>query len=286
MPTEGKDKVQLLAELNDFLLEESSAQRQPIIIIDEAQNLSSEALEEIRLLSNLEADSFKLVQIILVGQPELKEIIAKPSLRQLRQRISISCHLSPLNREETEEYIFHRLETVGNRDCVTFAEGVIDQIFAFSGGVPRLINLICDFLLLSAFVEETREISDQLTQDAVRELSFESANPPPSAGFDSATVPPRLEQNPSLEDRLARIEENYSRINASRIENEAILERLTSQGSIIEYLINQQQTQFGQIDEQIKKLSAQIDRLRQALLVDSKRDDRQKPVALESNAKK
>ena len=286
MPTEDKDKVQLLAELNDFLLEESSAHRQPIIIIDEAQNLSSEALEEIRLLSNLEADSFKLVQIILVGQPELKEIIAKPSLRQLRQRISISCHLSPLNREETEEYIFHRLETVGNRDCVSFAEGVIDQIFQFSGGVPRLINLICDFLLLSAFVEETHEISDQLTQDAIKELSFESAGQPASVSSSSATVPPRLEQNPSLDDRLARIEESYARINASRSENEAILERLTSQGSIIEYLINQQQNQFSHLDEQLKKLSAQIDRLRQAILVDSREEQRRKPVPLESNAKK
>ena len=173
----GKDKVQLLRELNDFLLAECTAGRQPIIIIDEAQNLSTDALEEIRLLSNLEADNFKLMQIILVGQPELKQIISNPSLRQLRQRISISCHLNPLNREETEEYIFHRLATVGNRDCVVFLDGVFDMIYRFSGGIPRLINLLCDFLLLSAFVEETREIDVELVKDAVTELSFEELQP-------------------------------------------------------------------------------------------------------------
>jgi general secretion pathway protein A len=163
----------LLNELNDFLLEENAAGRQAIIIIDEAQNLTEEALEEIRLLSNLEADNFKLVQIILVGQPELKQIIARPSLRQLRQRVSISCHLNPLNREEIEEYIFHRLGTVGKRDCVNFADGVFDAIYRFSGGIPRLINLICDYLLLTAFVEESHDIDMDMVNDAVNELSFE-----------------------------------------------------------------------------------------------------------------
>jgi len=130
LKTEGKDKVQLITELNDFLLEECSSNRQPIIIIDEAQNLSTEALEEIRLLSNLENDNFKMMQIILVGQPELKQIIAQPSLRQLRQRISISCHLNPLNRKESEEYIYHRLGTVGSRDCVKFHDGVLTQFLS------------------------------------------------------------------------------------------------------------------------------------------------------------
>ncbi len=287
LSTEGKDKVQLIADLNDFLLSECTSNRQPIIIIDEAQNLSTEALEEIRLLSNLEAEDFKMVQIILVGQPELKQIIAQPSLRQLRQRISISCHLSPLNREETEEYIFHRLATVGSRDCVSFLAGVIDKIFHFSGGVPRLINLICDFLMLSAFVEETHEITMELVDDAVNELSFDDSGPnpmdtqvrhsvPSALNTSSVTLPPAMsisapgQTSVALEDRLARIEINYSKINADRSEKEAIMERLSSQGSILEYLINQQHNQFGQFDDQLKKISAQIDRLRQAVLVDGK----------------
>ena len=290
--TDGKDKVQLLTDLNDFLLEESTAQRQPIIIIDEAQNLSDEALEEIRLLSNLEADSFKLVQIILVGQPELKQIIAKPSLRQLKQRISISCHLNPLNREETEEYIFHRLETVGNRDCVNFAEGTFDRIFKFTGGVPRLINLICDFLLLSAFVEETREIDMTLVNDAVNELSFEEARlqtPEELAAHMSHQSHPgngsRNAGGSTLDDRLARIEENYAKLSSGQAEREAVLERLSSQGSILEYLINQQQNQFGQFEDQLKKISAQVERLRQALLGDGKPVEHQEPVAFEPRRK-
>ena len=270
LKTEGKDKVHLITELNDFLLEECSSNRQPIIIIDEAQNLLAEGLEEIRLLSNLEADNFKMVQIILVGQPELKQMIAQPSLLQLRQRINISCHLSPLNREEAEEYIYHRLATVGNRDCVKFLDGVFDTIFRFSGGVPRLINLICDFLLLSAFVEETREIDMALVTDAVNELSFEETGTPHPSSVPSKTAHLPLQHTISLDDRLARIEENYAKLNANRSEKEAILERLSSQGSILEYLINQQQNQFGQFDDQLKKISAQIDRLRQTLLVDSK----------------
>ena len=286
LKVDNKNKVQLLSELNDFLLEECSQGRQPIIIIDEAQNLSEEALEEIRLLSNLEADNFKLVQIILVGQPELKQIIAKPSLRQLRQRISISCHLNPLNREETEEYIFHRLATVGSRDCVSFLDGVFDRIYKFSGGIPRLINLICDFLLLSAFVEETREIDNELVSDAINELSFEETRLQQPETEAEKTPVPRIYTGGSLDDRLARIEENYAKLNASRSEKEAIIERLSSQGSILEYLINQQQNQFGQFEEQLRKISAQIDRLRQAVLVEGKRSGYQEPLILESHKNK
>ncbi len=288
LKTEGKDKVQLLNELNDYLLAENIAGRQAIIIIDEAQNLSEEALEEIRLLSNLEADSFKLVQIILVGQPELKQIIARPSLRQLRQRISISCHLNPLNREEVEEYILHRLSTVGKRDCVNFDEGVFDVIFRFSGGIPRLINLICDYLMLSAFVEETRSIDMDMVNDAVNELSFEEEHKVTGEESEEQNVSParRIITGSSLDDRVSRIEENYAKLSAARTETDAIIERLSSQGSILEYLINQQQKQYNQIEEHLKKISAQIDRLRQALLTDNRRGSQLDVVKLDSVIRK
>jgi len=269
----GKDKVQLLSELNSFLLEECSAGRQPIIIIDEAQNMSEEALEEVRLLSNLESDDLKMVQIIMVGQPELKQMISRTSLRQLRQRISISCHLGPLSREEMEEYTYHRLSTVGNRNCVTFLDGVFDQIYQFTGGIPRLINLICDFLLLSAFVEESPEITLELVEDAVNELSFDSSP-------DFADVHNDRVKSTALEGRLIQIENNYARLNADQADKQAILDRISSQGSILEYLINQQQGQFGRIEEQLKKISAQIDRLRQKLLVDGKHPDYQENPAV------
>ena len=286
---DNKDKVQLLRDLNDFLLTECQQGRRPIIIIDEAQNLSEDSLEEIRLLSNLEADSFKLVQIIFVGQPELRQIIARPSLKQLRQRISISCHLNPLSREEMEEYIYHRLATVGDRNCVEFLDGVFDAIFKFSGGIPRLINLLCDFLLLSAFVEETKQISVQLVEESIKELSFDAPELAAESVASASEGAPPQESSAILaiiDERLSKIEENYSKVIASRTEKEAILERLSSQGSILEYLINQQQNQFSQFEEQLKKISAQIDRLRHAVLVNGGRTDQPSSLLFDATVKK
>ncbi len=146
-----------------------------------------------------------------------------------------------------------------------------------------MINLICDFLLLSAFVEETKEIDMELVKDALTELSFDDPVPQAS-GFEASVNIQQPIQNPiNLDSRLARIEENYAKINADRSEKEAILERLSSQGSILEYLINQQQNQFGQLDGQLKKISAQIDRLRQKLLVDGKRSSIEESMGLTPN---
>ncbi len=283
LETKGKDKVQLLGDLNDFLLAENTAGRHPIVIIDEAQNLSEDALEEIRLLSNLEADAFKLIQIVLVGQPELRQIIARVSLRQLRQRINISCHLGALNQDEMVEYIFHRLETAGNRHCVKFQDGVFDAIFKFSSGIPRLVNLICDFLLLSAFVEETLEISMDLVDEAVRELTFKSDGLAPDGEASHGAAMP---VKGGFEARIADIEDNYAKLSARRAETEAIVERMSSQGSILEYLINQQQKQFGQFDQQLKRISAQLDRLRQALLSEGKQARQQEVIKLENLSRK
>ncbi|MEC4685161.1 MAG: XrtA/PEP-CTERM system-associated ATPase [Nitrospirota bacterium] len=170
----GKDKISLLRELNDFLIEQYAKKHNPILVIDEAQNLTPELLEEVRMLSNLETDDAKLLQIVLVGQPELKKVLARSELRQLRQRISISCHIYPITRAETEEYIFHRLEVAGNRDAVIFKNGTVDSVYNFSKGIPRLINIVCDFLMLAAFVEETREISPDLVKEVIGELETEN----------------------------------------------------------------------------------------------------------------
>ncbi|MEW6001491.1 MAG: AAA family ATPase, partial [Nitrospirota bacterium] len=120
LDTKGKDKTQMLRDLTDFLVEQYKKNRKSFLIIDEAQNLSPDLLEEIRLLSNLETDKSKLLQMILVGQPELRRVLAQPELRALRQRINVSCQIYPLTKEETEEYIFHRLEIAGNRGAVSF----------------------------------------------------------------------------------------------------------------------------------------------------------------------
>ncbi len=170
----SKDKTQLLSDLTDFLIDQYGKGRKSILIIDEAQNLAPDLLEEIRLISNLETDKAKLLQIILVGQPELRKVIAQPNLRALRQRTNISCHIYPLLRNETEEYLFHRLEIAGNREAVSFQDGTIDLIHNFARGIPRLINIVCDFLLLSAFVDNTREISLDMAKEVINDLEKEN----------------------------------------------------------------------------------------------------------------
>lgn len=170
----GKDKPELLKDLFDFLIQMYAEGRHSVLIIDEAQNLDWELLEEVRMLSNLEADNSKLLQIILVGQPELRKVLSRPELRQFRQRISVSCHLYHLNKEEAGEYIYHRLEVAGNRNAVIFAPQALDIIYQYSRGVPRLINIICDFLMLTALAEKTREVNGDMARDVVKDLDFEN----------------------------------------------------------------------------------------------------------------
>ncbi len=170
----GKDKIRLLKELNDYLIDQHAKGNNAVLIIDEAQNLRPELLEEIRMLSNLETDTAKLLQIILVGQPELRDTLSLPELRQLRQRISVNCRISPLTREETEEYILHRLEVAGNRDAVKFADDCMDTIFSYCKGIPRLVNIICNFVMLTAFMEETKTVDSAMVKDIVDDLDFET----------------------------------------------------------------------------------------------------------------
>ena len=196
LPVRGKDKIELLRDLNHFLVDQYGAGNQPLLIIDEAQNLPLETLEEVRMLSNLETSDSKLLQIILVGQPELRTLLAKPELRQLRQRISIQCVLKPLNRQEVEEYILHRMEVAGNRGALSFAPEVLDLIFVYCCGIPRLVNIVCDFLLLAAFAEEVQDVNEEMIRDVIGDLDFDNyywAQEQPAAtgeaGFTLAGAP-------------------------------------------------------------------------------------------------
>jgi general secretion pathway protein A len=186
--SQGKDKVTLLRELNDFLISQFAHGNQPVLIIDEAQNLSTDVLEEVRMLSNLETDRAKLLQIILVGQPELRETLASPALVQLRQRIKIKCHIPPLSPAETKPYILHRLEMAGNRNAVIFPQEVLETIFRYSGGTPRLINVICDFILLAAYAEETRQIDGEMVREIIGDLDFENRSMGCGNNEESSTV--------------------------------------------------------------------------------------------------
>lgn len=216
LATQGKDKVTLIHDLNGFLVEQYALGNQPILIIDEAQNLAPDLLEEVRMLSNLEASDSKLLQIILVGQPELRATLSSPELRQLRQRININCHLQALNREEVEQYIRHRLDVAGNAAAVDFSPEALDAVYRYSRGIPRLINIICDFLMLSAFADETNRISLDMVQDVVGDLDFDNYYWSGSVIRDERTpaatdVAPAATHNSAISDELLGMISEISR---------------------------------------------------------------------------
>ncbi|MDP2912594.1 MAG: XrtA-associated ATPase [Candidatus Omnitrophota bacterium] len=168
---EKRNKVALLRQFNNFLIEELSRGNNVILIIDEAQNLKPSILEEIRMLSNLETDKEKLFQIILVGQPELKNKLDTTALRQLKQRIAVRFHITPLEKDEVEKYILHRLTVAGSNGQIQFPQDAIESIYAFSGGIPRLINMVCDKALLAAYVMETKDITLPIVEKSIQELA-------------------------------------------------------------------------------------------------------------------
>jgi general secretion pathway protein A len=163
-------KVTLFNELNTFLVDQYRQGANTVLIVDEAQNLRPEVLEEIRLISNLETERDKLVQIVLMGQPELRDIVELPELKQLKQRIVLRYHLYPLSEKEAQTYIFHRLKCAGATGNLKFSRTALDLIHQYSGGIPRVINILCDNALLLGFVQETRKISEPLVREVIRDL--------------------------------------------------------------------------------------------------------------------
>jgi general secretion pathway protein A len=165
-----KTKAGMLRQLNNFLLDELTKGNNVILVIDEAQNLKLSTLEEIRMLSNLETDTEKLFQIMLVGQPELKDKINSPRLKQLKQRIAVRFHISALQKDEVEKYIYHRLAVAGSKGDIRFTDDAMEYIFKFSGGIPRIINMLCDKSLLAAYVASSREIALPIVEKSAQEL--------------------------------------------------------------------------------------------------------------------
>ncbi|MDB2409594.1 AAA family ATPase [Pseudomonadales bacterium] len=170
----GSVKV-LVDSLNQFLLESYSSGRNTILIIDEAQNLADEVLEQLRLLTNLETSEKKLLQLILLGQPELNEKLAQENLRQLAQRVTARFHLQPLNAEETTAYIKHRLHIAGFRGEL-FSRAALKHIHAESRGVPRLVNVICDRSMLGAYTQDSIEIEYPIVLEACKEVLGRDGN--------------------------------------------------------------------------------------------------------------
>jgi general secretion pathway protein A len=166
----AESRAQRLIALNNFLIEQQRTGQNTVLIVDEAQNLDPLTLEQIRLLSNFETPTSKLLQILLVGQPELKSRLNLPELRQLKQRIALRCQIPALTLEETRSYIRTRLRIAGARDLGLFVDSAVDRISAYSGGIPRLINTVCDHCLLFGYADQKRRIDRHVVDQAIKYL--------------------------------------------------------------------------------------------------------------------
>ncbi len=170
-------KSQQLMRLNQWLLDRYRAGETVVLIIDEAQNLTFPVLEEIRLLTNLETSTEKLVQIVLSGQQELEEKLKLPQLRQLRQRIMLKCKTQPLNNEQTHSYVLERLKTAGAGPEPIFSPQALNTVYLYSLGIPRVINLLCEHALVNGFVDQQRPIQPGIVEDVAREFELDQVEP-------------------------------------------------------------------------------------------------------------
>ncbi len=179
----GRSRAQRLAALYNFLIERRRAGQTSVLILDEAQNLEPATLEQIRLLSNFETPTEKLLQILLAGQLELRTKLQLPELRQLKQRVGLSCTIPPLTPEQTRDYIRARLRVAGARDFGLFTERAVARIAEFSEGVPRVMNILCDHCLLFAYADRKRRIDRDTVEEAIVYMEDGLRKPAPTRGL-------------------------------------------------------------------------------------------------------
>lgn len=179
IPIEGKSRVGLFKALENYLLVQKAKHIRVLLVIDEAQTLTHPALEELRILTNIEASGKAALQIFLVGQVELRDTLLLPKFEHLRQRIIASYHIEPLSRAETKQYIIHRLSEVGWQNDPLIQPAVYDIVHKWTGGIPRRINLLCDRLLLLAYVEEVHELDEKLIDQAIKDMEKELGHQQP-----------------------------------------------------------------------------------------------------------
>jgi len=230
---DGKSKSQMHQMFIEFLIEQYAQNKHTVLIVDEAQNMGADTLEELRMLSNINADKDQLLQVILAGQPTLRETLRKPELMQFAQRIAVDYYLESLSAEETSEYIHHRLGVAGAQKSI-FTDGACKAVFKYSGGTPRLINLLCDTSLVYGFAEQSEIIEAQLVHDVVREQHSNSIIPTfnsvqPVVG-DKAT--PEFVNAEPVVDQSKKVTEqnvNHDKVEEKRYAPEQSVERLLSQ---------------------------------------------------------
>jgi general secretion pathway protein A len=190
IPCETRSKSQILMRLYSWLLERYRAGETAVLIVDEAQNLPDEVLEEIRMLTNLETFTEKLLQIVLVGQTELEHRLKHPNLRQLRQRLTLRSKTYPLTSDETQAYIQQRLRIAGANGQQIFAPDAISAIYRYSGGIPRVINLLCDHSLVSVFVDQQKTVDSAVVEAVARDFDLDSR---PTIGPAAQTTPDKYD---------------------------------------------------------------------------------------------
>lgn len=196
-PYSTTDKVALFDQLQRFLIDEYAKGRRTVLIIDEAQNLTGSTLEELRMLSNINADKHQLLQLVLVGQPQLKHLLRRPELEQFGQRVSVDFHIEPLTADDVEKYIAHRLRVAGRQSSL-FEDDAVKRVVEVTGGIPRRINILCDTALVYGFSSGAERITpaiiDEVLQDKARYGVFEAAEPArrpdPIEGRDSPKLTP------------------------------------------------------------------------------------------------
>ncbi len=215
-----KKKVELLDMLNMFLIEQYAAGKKVILIVDEAQNLSAKVLEEIRMLSGIETSKEKVLRIIFAGQPELKDTLDSPQLKQLVQRVRLRFHLGSLEPRDMRDYIEHRLKVAGSSGRTIFTEDAFPVIYRYSGGIPRLVNTICDSALLVGFADEKSKITGEDIEATAKELSWEY--------HEDSTGPHQVV--PHL---VPRTEKEYVTAIEVHTDDEKIAEHLFEEGRVI-----------------------------------------------------
>ena len=242
LPYEGKGRIQMYELLNNYLLECYRQQQPVVLILDEAQNLPFETLEEVRMISNLNDEKVPLVHIILSGQPDLKDKLNSPRLTQLRQRITVHYHLEPLDSNETTVYIQHRLKSAGSEDLNIFTPEAVQAIFENSNGIPRVVNLICDLALVYGFAEQKRKIGKDIVELVLQDRR--------KMGLGVGMEEMLTQSFEGSDARLERVDVRLQELNSNVYEIALIIRKLIKNGDTI----NRNQDEIKFLRDSIKAL--------------------------------
>jgi len=231
IPCESHQKGQMLVKLNQWLLDRYQAGERAVLIVDEAQNLSPQMLEEIRLLTNLETSTEKLLQIVLAGQPELEQKLNQPQLRQLRQRITLRAKTRQLTLEETRGYIEERMRIAGSANRDIFSPGAVEAVHRYARGIPRVTNLLCEHALVTSFAEQKNPVPAEIVEEVARDFDLHIIDPlaqtPPPAPALPSLVGTNGDQPPLIESLLQALNTLVDRINQVEAQVESDREHKT-----------------------------------------------------------